>query len=206
MQSAKGGAISDDDVTIEASDDTAHQPGKNAFGRTEQEELARAKDELVACRTERDQFLDGWQRSKADFANLKKRSEEEAQSLRRLAEESLVADLIPVLESFSMAMANKEAWGRVDEGWRRGVEFIRGQFEKVLSERGLSEVDPVGQPFDPRDHTAIATVRTDDTAKEHIVAEVVQKGYRVGDRIIRPAQVKVYEFSPPDEHKGVLNV
>ncbi len=106
--------------------------------------------------------------------------------------ESVVADLIPVIESFDMAFANKEAWEKVDPNWRVGVEYIHKQFMETLTGYGLKEVAPLGEMFDPQQFTAIGNVHTEDTALDHKVAEVVQKGYRRGDRMIRSPKVKVY--------------
>jgi molecular chaperone GrpE len=103
-----------------------------------------------------------------------------------------VSDLLPVLESFHMAFANKEAWDKVDPAWRKGVEYIHTQLVQVLREHGLTEVDPMGKDFDPNEHMSVGLVPTDDAKLFHKVAEVLQSGYRLNGKLIRSPQVKIY--------------
>ena len=106
---------------------------------------------------------------------------------------------LPVLESFQMAFANKEAWAKVDHNWRSGVEYINTQLVQVLSGHGLSEMRPLGEEFDPNIHTSIGTVHTDDAANEHTIAEVVQPGYQLSGKVIRSPKVKI--FTLEEEHE-----
>lgn len=183
-----------DDISFESYDDD----DAVSSGATPEEKIAKIKAKLRSVRTERDEYLDGWQRSKADFANLKKRTEEELVEFRKFAREELIADLLPVLESFAMAMGNKEAWEKAEPNWRRGVEYIHTQLLGTLAAHGLVEEDPLGKSFDPREHTAIENVPTDDPAKEHMIAEVVQPGYRLNGKLIRSPRVKVYGLGDAD--------
>ena len=112
--------------------------------------------------------------------------------LIKFASEGLVEDILPILDSFSMAFSNKESWEKVDANWRKGVEYIYTQLLSVLESRGLVEVGVVGEHIDPRIHVAIETIPTDEVHKEDTVSEVVQKGYRLHSKVIRPARVKAW--------------
>jgi molecular chaperone GrpE (heat shock protein) len=91
-----------------------------------------------------------------------------------------------------MAFANKDAWEKVDASWRQGVEHIHTQFSQTLSGYGLTEVRPLGENFNPSEHTSVATVHTDDPAQYHKIAEVLQVGYKLKGKLIKSPQVKVY--------------
>ncbi|HVY55169.1 MAG TPA: nucleotide exchange factor GrpE, partial [Thermodesulfobacteriota bacterium] len=96
--------------------------------------------EIDKIKAERDEYLAGWQRAKADFANHKKQTEAMMKEFRTMANEGLVEELLPVLSSFEMAFANKAAWEKADRNWRSGVEYIYGQLKGVLDQNGLKEV------------------------------------------------------------------
>ena len=114
----------------------------------------------------------------------------------KFANERLIDGLIPVLDSFELAMGNKEAWEKADKNWRVGVESIAGQLKKALSDAGLEEVNPTGQKFDPMRDEAAVYEPVDSEDKNHTIINVVQKGYNLNGRPMRPAKVKVGEFKP----------
>lgn len=171
----------DDEVTIDE-----EETGADAIKKL------RAK--LKTCQTERQEYLEGWQRVRAEFANARREDEKRMAELRKHANERLLLDLMPVLDSFDMAFANKEAWEKVDKGWRDGVTYIHSQLVGAMEQYGVSTIDPTGQKFDPAMQTSIEAVPTDDKAQDDMVAQVLSKGYRLHDRIIRPAKVTVYVY------------
>ena len=177
-----------DDVEIESYNDDLGSDG----AMTPEDQLKRLREKLRVCAKEKAFNLDGWQRAKADFVNFKKREEEGKAEFIKYADEGVVSDLLPVLESFHMAFANKEAWAKVDPAWRKGVEYIHTQLVQVLREHGLTEVDPMGKDFDPNEHMSVGLVPTDDAKLFHKVAEVFQSGYRLNGKLIRSPQVKIY--------------
>lgn len=178
-----------DDVVIES-----YNGESSGASLSPEERIKKLKDELRACKEEKQSYLDGWQRAKADLANWKRREEEERKQFLKFANEELITDLLPVLDAFQMAIANKEAWEKVDVAWRQGIEYLHKELLRVLKGRGLEEFSPLGAPFNPKEHTSIGTIPIDDPAKDHLVAEVAQKGYRLHEKILRPAQVKIYEL------------
>lgn len=159
------------------------------------------REKLKKALEEKQEYLEGWQRSKADFINARKREEQGRADLVRFANEDLIFELLPALDSFSMAFADKDAWEKVDKNWRKGVEYIYGQLMSALEHAGLKQFDPKGETLDPAKHTALSAVPVIDQSQDHKIVEVVQKGYTLYDKIIRPAQVKVGEFTAPASAK-----
>ena len=149
------------------------------------------REKLHTCENEKKEYLDGWQRMRADFANARKEEESRRGDMTKFASEGLVEDLLPILDSFSMAFGNKEAWEKVDANWRTGVEYIHAQLLSVLESRGLLEIGIIGEKVDPRNHIATEAIPVDNESKANTVMDVVQKGYRLHSKVIRPAKVKV---------------
>jgi molecular chaperone GrpE (heat shock protein) len=183
-----------DDVEIESYNGDAEY----AEGMTPQDRIKHLREKLRECTKDKQEYLDGWQRLKADFVNFKKRNEEEKEYFLKFSREGIITDLLPVLESFNMAFANKEAWGKVDPSWRIGIEHIHTQLMQVLSGYGLTELNPIGSVFDPNEQMSIGSTLTNDTAKYHTVAEVLQVGYKLGGRLIKAPKVKIYGEATPD--------
>lgn len=156
--------------------------------------VKKLKEKLKKVEAERQEYLVGWQRAKADLINARKRDEADRQEFIKFANERLVEGIIPVMESFDMAMANKEAWEKVDKNWRVGVEYIYSQLKKVLSDAGLEEVNPLGKDFDLNRDEASEYVPVENESDHHKVVAVVQKGYVLNGRQMRPPKVKVGEW------------
>jgi molecular chaperone GrpE len=154
--------------------------------------LKKLRKDIKEARKEKAEYLDGWQRAKADYQNYKNAEGERLISYAVNAKERMIDSLLPALDSFDMAMMNKEAWEKVDQNWRTGVEYIYNQFLTSLGDNGVSTIDKVDVSFDPNLHQSIETLDTDDESKDHTIAKIIQKGYKMGDRIIRPARVVVY--------------
>jgi len=154
-----------------------------------QETVKKLKEKLKKALAEKQEYLNGWQRDKADFVNARKRDEESQKEFIKYANEGLVSELFPVLESFGMAMGNKEVWEKVDKNWRMGVEYIANQLKKVLEDHGLKEIDPMGQKFDPARDEAVEYI----PGEENMVVGVVSKGYSLNGKILKAPKVKVGE-------------
>lgn len=185
-----------DDIEFESYNDDSPSGSPSS----PEEKIKKLKEKLKQIEKEKQEYLDGWQRSKADFVNYKKREEEGKGEFMKFAREGMISDLLPVLESFDMAFANQEAWKKVEPSWRVGVEYIYNQFSTILKENGLTEVNPVGAQFEPKEHTAIGSIETDDSTQVHKIAAVVQKGYMLNGKMVRSPKVKVYESK--DATKG----
>lgn len=154
------------------------------------------REKLKKALAEKQEYLEGWQRIKADFVNARKREEESRSDIVKFANENLIFELLPALDSFTMAFANKDAWEKVDKNWRQGVEYIYAQLMGALEHTGLSEFDPKGETFDPTRHASIGSEPVANQSEDHKIITVIQKGYMLNGKIIRPAQVKVGEYTP----------
>lgn len=143
--------------------------------------------EMRKLKTERDNLLDRLARMQAEFENARKRSSREQQEFRDYALADSVKALLPILDSFERALKT----GRNENSeFRSGVELIYKQLEGALAKLGLQPVPTQGEPFDPRFHEAIEMVDTTD-APDHQVLEELQRGYKLKDRLLRPAMVRV---------------
>ena len=155
----------------------------------EPEPEAPALDPLAAVTAERDEYLDLVQRVQADFENYRKRSVREQERLVAHAHERLVRELLPVLDDLERAL---EAAERHEEAQLvEGVKLVERSLRASLAKEGLAEIDTDG-PFDPHVHEALLTQPSDASVSGSIL-EVVQRGYRFGDRVVRPARVIVAE-------------
>ena len=162
---------------------------------TEKDKLGKLRLELKACQSERQEYLEGWQRSKADFVNARKNHEREKEDLARYATEGVLADIVDVLDTFDLAFSHKESWEKVDRNWRLGVESIHAKLLGTLLSHGLREIEiKTGDPFDPNRHQSVKAEPTSDKAMDDTIARVIQKGYQLGDRVMRPAKVVVLHY------------
>ena len=179
------------EITVESDDtlDDSVVAEENAA-----ETIKKLRDKLKKCAEEKQEYLTGWQRAKADMVNTRKRDEEEKREFIKFANAGLIEELIPVLDSFDMAMGNKEAWEKADKNWRMGVEYIHSQLIKVLKENGVTELNPLNQKYDHNHQEAISHDPVSDQKLHDVVIQVVQKGYSLNGKILKVPKVKVGEF------------
>ncbi len=156
--------------------------------------LKKLREELKTTQIEARDSLMALQRSRADYVNLKKELDEVRDSVKAKTTERVVMDFLPVLDSFDMAMGNTVAWEAVDKNWRVGVEYIYSQLKATLDNHGISAIESVAVEFDPNLHEPMKTEDTEDAAQDHKIAQIIQKGYKMGDKVIRPARVVVYKL------------
>lgn len=173
----------DTEHELPASDDTADIPQvvEAPSGRPSAESA-----ELQKLRAERDTLLDRLARMQADFENARKRAAREQQDFRDYALADAIKALLPTLDSLERAL--QSSGGQSD--LRGGVELIYKQLQDALAKLGLRPIPAKGEPFDPRLHEAIEMVETSE-APDHQILEELQRGYKLKDRLLRPAMVKV---------------
>jgi molecular chaperone GrpE len=176
--------------TLEAAEDVAPE-GVSAEGEQETAAVNRADfDKLKAdyeqLKAERDQLVDRVARTQAEFENARKRTEREKQEFRDFAVGNVVEQFLPVIDNFELAL---KATGSAEQ-LRSGVELIVKQMEEILRQLQVQAVATVGSEFDPRHHEALGTVERDDMPDQH-VAEEVRRGYKLRERLLRPALVRV---------------
>jgi molecular chaperone GrpE len=186
--------MADDDATLPPEGDAvAAAPADPDDARSAEDIAARAivdeLDELGRVQAQRDEYLDTLRRVQADFENYRKRMLREQTMLVERANEALVEQLLPVLDSLELALANIDA-SRSEElaKVRKGVELVHTELLGVLEKAGLSRIEAEGKPFDPNEHEA---VMQDEGEGEPVVSDIVRTGYRLKGRVLRPAMVKV---------------
>ncbi len=145
--------------------------------------------ELQKAQAAAAEYLDGWQRARAEFANYRKRMDREREEHTQTATFEVLRRLLPVVDDFERALNNLPP-ELADHGWVKGVVLIRDKFQGVLQSYQVTEINPLGEPFDPSRHEAIGADNNDEVESGHITA-VLQKGYICGDRVLRPALVRV---------------
>lgn len=163
--------------------------------------IKKLRADLKACKKEKEDYLIGWQKERADFLNYKKQEDERKINFSESVRERILGRFLSVADSFNMAFANKEAWSKVNDEWRKGVEYIYAQMNTIFEEYGVKPVGEEGEVFDPNIHQSIDMVETEKKEDDHKIANVIQKGYKLGDRVIRAARVNVYEYKEPKEDK-----
>jgi molecular chaperone GrpE len=158
------------------------------------EAIKKLRERLKKAEADKQEYLTGWQRAKADLVNARKRDEDERKDFVKFSNAQLIEDLLPVLESFDMAMGNKEAWEKADKNWRIGVEYIYSQLRKVLSEYGVTEMNPAGEKYDHNHHEAVSFDPVTNEKEDHKIIQVIQKGYSLNGKVLKVPKVKVGEF------------
>jgi molecular chaperone GrpE len=185
----KNGISNDNtDASVEETDDIVIE---EAEADLTPQTVRKLRDRLRKCEAEKQEYLTGWQRSKADFVNARRKEVEEREAFVKVAGERVILELLPVLDSFDMAFARRAEWEATPLEWRAGIERIYSQLLSVLEAHGVSPIDPVGEMFDPAIHTAVASTHTDTKDDDNRVLEVVQKGFRLHDKLIRSPKVKI---------------
>lgn len=156
-------------------------------------EFEKLRLELIECQKQRDEYLAGWQRAKADFANFKKDEEERFKGFAALSLRAMLLELIGVLDSFDLGLAVVK-----DEAAQKGMNLIKMKLEDSLKKFGLATLAAKkGDMFDPEKHEVVGEIETKEIT-DGAVAEELERGYLFNDRIIRAAKVKVAK-APPGE-------
>jgi molecular chaperone GrpE len=143
-------------------------------------------DPLAEAEAQRDEYLELARRTQADFENYRKRTAKDLAAAGTRAKVGLVRDLLPVVDNLERALDSAES----ADGLAEGVRLVLADLRGVLAREGVEAVEPVGERFDPTVHEALST-RPQDGAEPGVVVDVVQKGYRMSDTVIRPARVVV---------------
>jgi molecular chaperone GrpE len=166
---------------LPAAEDTSENSGPVA-----QPMAVQGDGDLGKLRAERDSLVDRLARLQAEFENARKRAAREQQDFRDFALTDALKSLLPVIDSFDRALQTSSEKSEL----RAGIELINRQLHDALGKLGLRPVPAKGEPFDPRFHEAIEMVDTDETEDQHVIDEL-QRGYKLKDRLLRPAMVRV---------------
>jgi len=160
------------------------------------ERIVQLERELEEARRSDAEHRNNWHRSAADFANYKRRNEEERSTLGQFANAVLIGKLLSVLDDFDRALESVPP-EQANDPWAEGVQLVERKLRTLLETEGVTPIEAVGQPFDPNLHEAVVHEDTADHPDNEVIGEL-QRGYRLHDRLIRPSLVRV--ANNPKEH------
>ena len=153
------------------------------------DELSTLEASLLESQAKAEEYLDGWQRSRAEFSNYKKRIVREREQIHQTAKGKIIIEFLDILDDLERALKNSPKAGEGAE-WAAGIELIYQKLQSKLEMHGVEPMNAEGEKFDPNLHEALMQEENDEYESDCVI-EVVQKGYRIGDRVLRPAQVRV---------------
>lgn len=152
-------------------------------------EILQLQQELAETQAKSNEYLDGWQRSRADFINFKKRVDREQAEVYQRATANVIKKYLEVVDDLELALRNRPEAGD-GSVWANGIELIYRKLLTILENEGVQRIIPQGQLFDPNFHEAISLEPSDQTESGYIIG-VLKSGYMLGDKVIRPALVRV---------------
>jgi len=170
-----------DDVTIEP------EVGEDIGEGKPEEKIAKMREELKSCRQEKQEYMDGWQRAKADYVNMLKRLETDAKASELKGKVGAVETLLPAFD----ALERSKEHGEIPDGFLA----IAKQLESAFAALGLEEIGKVGEKFNPALHDALGQDKVESVEENDMITAILEKGWRVGDSVIRPAKVRVGHFT-----------
>lgn len=153
------------------------------------EEIKLLQKELAETQAKTNEYLDGWQRSRAEFANYKKRIERDQADTYQRAAGAVIKRFLEVLDDLDLALKNRPKEGEGAD-WSNGIELIYRKLLTILENEGVKPMKLLGEPFDPNLHEAISMEPSESVPSGHI-SEVLKNGYTLGDKVLRPALVRV---------------
>ena len=149
-------------------------------------EIDALNKKLAEAESKTSEYKDSWLRSQAEFQNYRKRVERDSELTYVSLKGDIVKKMLPVLDDLERALQNRSA----DDPWANGIELVARKFQNILESEGVKKIEAVGMEFDPNFHEAISHEPADGVQSGHVIG-VVQNGYMIGERVIRPALVRV---------------
>ena len=182
---------------------TLEEKQEKAAQEEQKEELTtqeKLEAELEKAQAQAAEYLDGWQRTQAEFSNYKKRQETERAQMITLANAGLLRKLLPVVDDFERALATLPS--HLEQlTWSEGILIIKRKLDAIIESEGVKPIETAGQTFDPRYHEAVTHEEAPGYQEDQIIGEV-QKGYTLGERILRPALVRVAKAPPAQSEQN----
>jgi molecular chaperone GrpE len=155
-------------------------------GGQPQPSIEALQSRLAEAEAKVSELRDSWARSQAEFQNYRKRIERDNELMYASMKGDIIKKVLPALDDLERALQNRPA----DDAWANGIELIARKLQNMLDGEGLKRIDAKGAAFDPNFHEAISHESSEEVESEHVI-EVVQNGYMLGERVIRPALVRV---------------
>jgi molecular chaperone GrpE len=159
-----------------------------------QDKLKKLREKLKKCEAEKQEYLSGWQRAKADFINARKEEEESRKEFMKYCGMKLAVEFLEIADSFDRLMADKENWQRIEENWRKGMENIYIQLMDILKNESIEPTESIGHRFNPEEHESVGEAEVDKEENDNIIMEVIRRGYKINNKILRPDQVRVGKY------------
>lgn len=161
-------------------------------GHSQTVDVRKLQTELDLAKKKMDEYLNGWKRAKADYINFKREMEKREIELIQFANASLILEILPIYDNFKLAWKHIPEEHKKNDEWLKGIEHIKNQFQALLKNIGIEEIKTVGEKFDPNFHEAVAKEKAE--GKEvGIILEEIKSGYKMHDKVIEHAKVKVAE-------------
>lgn len=176
-----------EEETSEVSDDVELEDSELSMN----DKIKSLRQKLRACEEEKQIYLTDTQRARADFLNSRRRLEEQLDRDRERATDKILLELLTLADSFDIAISDTQRWETLDGVWRDGIMAINAKLLSILKDNNVSQVNPLGEPFNPEAHDAVSSTQVEDIAQVDTVVSVLQKGYKRGDIVLRPARVCV---------------
>lgn len=164
---------------------TSDQTGAAARERLSAE-MEALKKQLSDAESKTSEYKDNWLRAQAEFQNFRRRLDRDNEMMHATMKGDIIKKLLPVLDDLERALQNRSA----DDPWANGIELVARKFQTILENEGVKKIEAVGTEFDPNFHEAISHEPADGTQSGHVIG-VLQNGYMIGERVIRPALVRV---------------
>ncbi|MBI4691886.1 MAG: nucleotide exchange factor GrpE [Candidatus Terrybacteria bacterium] len=159
-----------------------------------EDKVKKLREKLKKCESERQEYLAGWQRAKADFINARKEEEESRKDFIKFCEKNLILETLNILDSFDRLFTDKDNFGKIDKNLQIGVENIYIQLMDILKKRGVETLKSEGIKFNPEEHESIIKKEVDKQEEDGIIIDEIRKGYKMNGVVIRPAQVKIGKY------------
>jgi molecular chaperone GrpE len=172
------------------------QEGEVAVEGEEVDPLEAVRKELEEARAKENEYLDGWQRARAELANARKRFQRDQQQAYTNAKADVLIRLLPIIDDFERALETLPK-DLSSHGWVEGIKLIQCKAQALLQQEGVTHIDAVGEEFDPFRHQAVTHEPSDEVPEGHVIAEM-QRGYSLGDRVLRPCMVRVSAGPRPE--------
>ena len=159
-------------------------------------DLDALRQELEEARAKEAEYLDGWQRARAELSNARKRFERDRKHAYANAKADLLVRLLPIIDDFERAFETLSE-DLASDAWVEGVKLVQQKAQGLLEQEGVTPIDAVGQEFDPLLHQAVTHEVSEEVPEGHVIAEM-QRGYSIGERVLRPCMVRVSAGPPPE--------
>jgi molecular chaperone GrpE len=182
-------SVLEEDLEVEPEDEVTDITDTILPTHLSEEEIKELRQDLEEARRQADENLDGWQRARAEFSNYRKRIEREKQEERARITGEIASKYLGVLDDIERALKDRPENSEADS-WAEGIDLIYRKMKNILESEGVELILAEGETFDPNFHEAISQEESEDHEEGEIL-EVIQQGYKIGERVIRPAIVRV---------------